>query len=321
LEGVRVHLVDEVPGGEHPGVDLLGERREQRVLQHCPLALLQQDALALHILRDLAGERGGGCPALIGHDLHDERRIPGQVRLVPVFSRLQGVLELPVRAPHPVHGAFEDPLGDRPAAAGRGGVSVQDRGGPRGQHRPDRLQRLGRAFRGGQAIRELRRGALGDRPLRAAGPGRGLGDIEQRAQVGVRVGRERRRLRGQLRHRTGQCVAAVLKVALGSDELVMLLACLFVGGTQLRAGLAQLLLRVEYLVPDLLVLGAAGPLVNAQLLRARRAGRLVLGKQLGGLVILAAQPGDALPPSSQVLAQPGGLAAGRRDPPPPAQNR
>src|SRR5216683_2675125 len=60
--GVRVHLVDEILGGEHAGMDLLGQGRQQRILQYGTLALFQQYALVLHVLRDLAGEGGSGYP-------------------------------------------------------------------------------------------------------------------------------------------------------------------------------------------------------------------------------------------------------------------
>src|SRR5258707_185175 len=145
--------------------------------------------------------------------------------------------------------------------------------------------RVAPSLRSAQA---LRRGGFGRRPLSSTRPRRGLADVEQRAQVAVGVWAERRRLSGELGHCAGQRIAAVFEVAPGTDELVVLLTCPVVGGTQLPARLAQLVLRVEYLVADLLVLRAAGPLVNAQPFRARRVPGLVLGEQLGGLVILAA---------------------------------
>ncbi len=70
-------------------MNLLGQRRQQRVFQDRPLAFLQQDALVLDILRDLAREGSGGCPAGIGGDINDKRRIPGQVRLIAILACLE----------------------------------------------------------------------------------------------------------------------------------------------------------------------------------------------------------------------------------------
>ena len=46
--GVGIHRGDQILRRQHPGVDLLGERGQQRILQHRPLAFFQQDALVLH---------------------------------------------------------------------------------------------------------------------------------------------------------------------------------------------------------------------------------------------------------------------------------
>jgi len=61
------------------GVDLLGERSEQRILEYLPFTFFQQHTLALHVLRNLAGEGGGGPASLACGDLDDERRAAGQV--------------------------------------------------------------------------------------------------------------------------------------------------------------------------------------------------------------------------------------------------
>src|SRR5258706_12463545 len=94
------------------------------------------------------------------------------------------------------------------------------------------------------------------------------------------------------------------QVALGRNVLVVLLTCRLAGSTQLGTGDAELPLRIGYLVPDLLVLGSAGPLVHAQLLRARGVRRPVPGENLGSLFVVSAPPRAGRRPAGQVLAHP-----------------
>src|ERR1700735_2187298 len=101
----------------------------------------------------------------------------------------------------------------------------------------------------------------------------------------------------------------MVKVTLGARELVMLLGFPLSGGTQLRAGRAELLLRFEYLVTDLVVLGPGHPLIHAQFFRARDESRLVVGEVLGSFRILGAQPAYEGAPPGKVIVKSGGVTA------------
>ena len=68
--------------------------------------------------------------------------------------------------------------------------------------------------------------------------------------------------------------------------------------------------QIQDLVPDLLVLRAAGPLIDAELLRAGEVQRLVLRQELSGFGVLVLQAADAVRPLVKIFPDASQLPAG-----------
>ena len=124
------------------------------------------------------------------------------------------------------------------------------------------------------------------------------------------VRREHGRLGEQLGNRNDQRPARELQISSRGHELVVFRRGVTACGLLLRSRRAQGNLSLGNLGADLLVLGSADVLDNAQFLVAHQVCGLLFLEQLGGFVVLAAEAIDAGALSLQVLAKVGRVAAG-----------
>ena len=145
--------------------------------------------------------------------------------------------------------------------------------------------------------------------MRSRGPRGALGHLQQRPQICLRVGLERGRLRDQLTHGRRQRTAAVRQVPLRPHDLVVRLVLPQAGRLPVSPGGRQAVFGVQDLVADLLVLRAAGPLIDAELLRAGDVQRLVLRQELSGFGVVAGEMADPVKPLVQILLDRGQLPA------------
>ena len=204
--GVGVHVSGQVPGGEHPAVDLLGERGEQLVLEYLAFPVLQEDALVDGAFGDPGGELGDRLAALVVDHVHGDDGTGLPVDPVVLVAGGQRLGEILQRHRHPVRGVLQRALGGLSPAAGRADERVEDlgdarRAAPLGRPRPGPAAGSACAGqRGGQVLAGT--GRVG--PAGRFWPRRDGRDREQRAQVGPGVLAELRGLLEELPDRFGE---------------------------------------------------------------------------------------------------------------------
>ena len=287
--GVGVHVPGQVPGGDDPAVDLLGQRGQQLVLEHLALPVLQQDALVGGALGDPGGELGDRLAALVVDHVHGDDGAGLPVDPVVLLAGGQRVGEVLERDRHPVRGVLQRALGDLPAAAGRGGERVEDPGHARGQHPADgRRPGPGEPGRSASERGQVLAGPVRVGPAGWVRPGRGGRDAGQRAQVGPGELAELRGLLVQLPDRVGERLPLVAQFRLGGGGLVVLGAGPRVVFAVRLVGRGDELLGLPDLLQDVLDVRLQGLLQRAELLFQGLLQPLPLGERRLGLGVARA---------------------------------